>query len=167
MVELYTLGLTGILGVAFGVMFKRKPQRDGVKFMGTIASPKPSVREIELNKTRFNPKEVDFLQRLIQANQNGENVPTSVLIELLEVQFLSQTAKRIECNNFLKSLNMRILVEYGFKEAILTIGTDEDKRKKCYHLDSNFLQQLLEMFSNTAPNQSRRDNFIPHESISN
>lgn len=166
MVEFYTLGLTGILGVAFGVMFKRKPQTDVVYFKGTPVLPQSSKHEIELNRSRFSLKEIDFLQRLIQASQMGVNVPTSILIEILEVQYLSPSAKRIECNNFLKSLNLRILVEYGFKEAILTIGTDEDKRKKCYHLDSNFLQQLVEMFSNTAPSQSRRDNLIIHESIS-
>jgi hypothetical protein len=167
MVEFYTLGISGILGVAFGVLFKRKPQREIVKFSGSPAPAPSSVRKIDLHRSRFNQKEIEFLQHLIQANQMGVNVPTTILIDILEVQFLSQTAKRIECNNFLKSLNMRILVEYGCKEAILTIGTDEDKRKKCYLLDSNFLQQLLEMFSNTAPNQSRRDNLTNHEGISN
>jgi len=167
MVEFYALGISGILGVAFGVLFKLMPKQERVRSSGSPAPAPSSIRKIDLHRSRFNKKEIEFLQQLIQANQMGVNVPTTILIDILEVQLLSQTAKRIECNNFLKSLNLRILVEYGFKEAILTIGTDEDKRKKCYLLDSNFLQQLLEMFSNTAPNQSRRDNLTNHEGISN
>lgn len=140
--ELYVLGLSGIVGLLIGTFYKYKPtfNRPNKKLEPIIR--RFSISEIPLDKQIFDLNEIQFIQQLIHGAQYGNNVSTMNLVEILELQELSAYTKRVECNNFLKSLNLKILVKYGFKEAILTLGTETDKRKKCYLIDSNFLQQL-------------------------
>jgi hypothetical protein len=45
---------------------------------------------------------------------------------------------------YFKNLNLKILVRYGLKDAIVSLGSDLDKRKKCYQLDARFFQLAKE-----------------------
>ena len=95
MKELYTLGLSGILGLIFGALLKYKPLRNTVKIY-TKQVPQPlSEQEIELDTNTFNPKEFSFLQKLISVSNTGIKFSSLDLIEILELQFLSHTARRI------------------------------------------------------------------------
>jgi hypothetical protein len=144
MKEYYVLGLSGIIGVLFGTLYKYKPALPTKKAKEVPQMASFDMKEIQLDKAIFDQKEIQFIQQLMLGTKRGTNVSTMNLVAILELQNHSSYTKRVECNNFLKSLNLKILVKYGFKEAILTLGTDEDKRKKCYQVDSHFLHQLHE-----------------------
>lgn len=142
MKEYYLLGLSGLLGLLFGFLYKYKHVFTSPKTKDETLARTIDVKDIHLDKGIFDQKEIQFIQQLILGTKKDSTVSTMSLVDILELESYSAYTKRVECNNFLKSLNLKILVKYGFKEAILTLGTETDKRKKCYQIDSKFLHQL-------------------------
>lgn len=140
--EIYVLGLSGLVGLLFGTLYKNRPVFTKPKTKDEHLARSFDVKEIHLDKGIFDQKEIQFIQQLILRTKKGSILSTMHLVDILELKSHSSFTKRVECNNFLKSLNLKILVKYGYKEAILTLGTETDKRKKCYQIDSNFLHQL-------------------------
>lgn len=165
MKEFFMSGLFGLLGISFGVLWKYRPASDKSKEK-TLPSRYPqTIPKIELDST-FNTKEINFIQQLIQVTNKETNVSTHSLIDILEIHLLPQTSKRLLCNKFLKSLNLKILVRYGIKDAVLILGSDEDKRKKCYQLNPIFFQ--LANQNNTAnANSMLLDKSCRNENVSN
>jgi hypothetical protein len=157
MKELFTFGLFGFVGISLGALLKLKPHRNKADdARANQNQPLPVIQKIDLDNGIFTQKEIDFLQQLSLINKADTSVNTLSLIEILQLHHLPQTQKRLVCNTFLKSLNLKILVRYGLKDAIISLGSDEDKRKKCYQLDTRFYALLAEKNSiNTLFNQTR------------
>lgn len=166
MKEFFMSGLFGLLGVSFGVLWKYRPARDKSRER-SVPSPHPqTIPKIELDKNTFTTKEINFIQQLIQVTNKEANVSTVSLIDILEIHLLPQTSKRLLCNKFLKSLNLKILVRYGIKDAVLILGSDEDKRKKCYQLNPSFFQLTNQNNSNNAYS-IHLDKTYKNENVSN
>ncbi len=157
MKEIFTFGLFGFVGIGIGALLKLKPHRDKADDARAVQNqPFPVIQKIELDNGIFSPKEIDFLQQLSLINKAETSVNMLFLIDILQLHHLPQTQKRLVCNTFLKSLNLKILVRYGLKDAIVSLGSDDDKRKKCYQLDTRFYPLLAEKNSiNTLFNQTR------------
>ena len=144
MKEIFTFGLLGFVGISLGALLKFRPKNlNSIKGADQLLVP-GLLQEIEFEIGIFNEKEVAFLEQLTLVNNSDISVSTPWLIDILEIHFLPQTQKRLACNRFLRNLNLKILVKYGLNDAIVSIGSDQDKRKKCYQLDARFFQFVKE-----------------------
>jgi hypothetical protein len=144
MKEIFTFGLIGFVGISLGALLKFKP-KNSISIKGADQHAVPGLlQKIEFEIGIFNEKEVAFLEQLALVINTEISVSTTWLIDILEIHFLPQTQKRLACNRFLRNLNLKILVRYGLKDAIVSIGSDQDKRKKCYQLDVRFFQIVRE-----------------------
>jgi hypothetical protein len=150
MKEIFTFGLVGFLGISLGALLKFRPKNFNSKKRANQLIIPELLHKIEFEIGIFTVKEITCLEQLIQINNTNRTVSTPLLIDILEIHYLPHTQKRIECNRFLKNLNLKILVRYGLKDAIVSLGTDLDKRKKCYQLDARFFQLVNEKKSVNA-----------------
>jgi hypothetical protein len=144
MKEILTFGIVGFLGISLGTLLKFRP-KNSISNKGANQLIAPDLlHKFEFELEIFTAKEITCLEQLILVNNTNRTVSTQLLIDILEIQFLPITQKRLECNRFLKNLNLKILVRYGLKDAIVSLGSDSDKRKKCYQLDARFFQLTKE-----------------------
>jgi hypothetical protein len=156
MKEIFTFGLLGFVGISLGALLKFRPKNSRSN-QRAEPLPTPAITQaIELDSGVFSPQEITFLQQLILANNTDLSISTLSLINILALEALPQTHKRLVCNKFLRSLNLKILVRYGLKDAIVSSGSDQDKRKKCYQLDHSFFYMFTENVSNNALFTSNR-----------
>jgi hypothetical protein len=143
MKEFLTIGLFGFIGISLGAILKFK-HKSIPTILSRELSSTTTIQKIEISNEVFSQKEISFLKQLIVVNLDKSHVSTYTLCEILQIQLVSNSQKRILCNNFLKCLNLKIFVKYGVKDAILALGSEQDKRKKCYQLDHRFFKLIQE-----------------------
>lgn len=154
MKEIFTFGLFGFLGISIGALLKFRPKNSNSNKRADQLTAPAFYHKIIFEIGIFNVKEIACLEKLTYANNTNTTFSTPLLIDILEIHFLPQTQKRLACNRFLRNLNLKILVRYGLKDAIVSLGSDQDKRKKCYQLDTRFFQLVKEKNSNAIFNHT-------------
>jgi hypothetical protein len=143
------LAISGISGLLLGINPKiRYFFSHNFHVVRSVASSRiESVQapRITFDSTNFTDQEIDFLIYLINSKSSPILLKTHDLDDIIFPMGAKDQRSRIIRNNFLRNLNLKLLMIYGIKEAITRLGSEEDKRKKCYYLhDSIFRMGISE-----------------------
>ena len=98
----------------------------------------PSI--INFESCTFTEIELSFLRKLVQLN--GLQLPASNddFNDLFNLGQANKQNERIQRNQLLKNLNLKLFFIYGVEEGIMRLSTQVDKRKKCYVIKDELIQ---------------------------
>jgi len=98
----------------------------------------PSI--VSFESCTFTEIELNFLRKLIQLN--GLQLPASNddFNDLFNLGQANKQNERIQRNQLLKNLNLKLFFIYGVEEGIMRLSTQVDKRKKCYFIKDELIQ---------------------------
>jgi len=142
--EFSILFLSGITGLALGLntnvkslLIQLTAGRFQPKDMNTHQAY-PSI--INFESCTFTDIELSFLRKLIQLN--GLQLPASNddFNDLFDLGQANKQNERIQRNQLLKNLNLKLFFIYGIEEGITRLSTQVDKRKKCYVIKDELIQ---------------------------
>jgi len=144
MLEFSFLFISGITGLALGLNTNVKSllvqiasSRFQAKDMNTQQTY-PSI--INFESCTFTDIELSFLRKLVQLN--GLQLPASNddFNDLFNLGQSNKQNERIQRNQLLKNLNLKLFFIYGIEEGITRLSTQVDKRKKCYVIKDELIQ---------------------------
>lgn len=142
--EFSILFLSGITGLALGLNTKVKSlliQFTAGRFQAkdmNIQQAYPSI--INFESCRFTEIELNFLRKLVQLKDL--QLPASIddFNDLFNLGQANKQNERIQRNQLLKNLNLKLFFIYGIEEGIMRLSTQVDKRKKCYFIKDELIQ---------------------------
>jgi uncharacterized membrane protein len=108
------LSMGGILLIIGGIYVMKNRKKDSKSTENMVVSP-------------FNSQERSILKALIAQQENG-GLDNQEIHELLGISHKTVENQRKIKNEFIKSLNAKLLVIYGINESIIRTPTDLDKR---------------------------------------
>ena len=108
------LSMGGILLIIGGIYVMKNRKKDSKSNENMVVSP-------------FNSQERSILKALIAQQENG-GLDNQEIHELLGISHKTVENQRKIKNEFIKSLNAKLLVIYGINESIIRTPTDLDKR---------------------------------------
>lgn len=98
----------------------------------------------------FDELELLFLKRFLESEKESENYVSVVQInEILKIDAKSPEHQRRLRSKFLKDLNLKFLINFKIKEAIIRIKSDEDSRLIYYKLTHEAKEQLIDLINKT------------------
>jgi len=144
MLEFSFLLISGITGLALGLNTSVKSLlmqftvgRFQAKDINTHQAY-PSI--VSFESCTFTEIELNFLKKLFQLN--GLQLPASNddFNDLFKLGQSNKQNERIQRNQLLKNLNLKLFFIYGIEEGITRLSTQVDKRKKCYVIKDELIQ---------------------------
>ena len=144
MLEFSFLFISGITGLALGLntnvkslLIQFAAGRFQSRDMNTHQAY-PSI--INFESCTFTDIELSFLRKLVQLN--GLQLPASNddFNDLFKLGQANKQNERIQRNQLLKNLNLKLFFIYGIEEGITRLSTQVDKRKKCYVIKDELIQ---------------------------
>jgi hypothetical protein len=144
MLEFSFLFISGITGLALGLNTNVKSlliQFTAGRFQSRDMNTHqayPSI--INFESCTFTDIELNFLKKLVQLN--GLQLPASNddFNDLFQLGQANKQNERIQRNQLLKNLNLKLFFIYGIEEGITRLSTQVDKRKKCYVIKDELIQ---------------------------
>jgi len=142
--EFSILFLSGITGLVLGlntnvksVLIQLVAGRFQAKDINTHQAY-PSI--VSFESCTFTEIELNFLKKLVQLN--GLQLPASNddFNDLFNLGQANKQNERIQRNQLLKNLNLKLFFIYGIEEGITRLSTQVDKRKKCYFIKDELIQ---------------------------
>lgn len=155
MLETYSiLAISGISGLLLGINPKIRyffsHNFHVVRSVASSSIESIQAPRIAFDSTNFTDQEIDFLIYLINSKSSPILLKTHDLDDIIFPMGANVQRSRIIRNNFIRNLNLKLFMIYGIKEAITRLGSEEDKRKKCYYLhDSIFRMGISEDIQRT------------------
>ena len=140
--EAYSLLLiSGIIGLLIGLNFmfreyidyfwrRKKQLQDKITYTPTI----------DFDSCEFDAHEIKFLSYLIDSKLNHVSPSVEELYAIIIPVSMGKQIDRLNRNNFIKNLNLKLFLVYGVKEGIVRMGLAEDKRRKSFLLDDVLIQ---------------------------
>ena len=144
MLEFSFLLISGITGLALGLntsvkslLIQFAAGRFQSRDMNTHQAY-PSI--INFESCTFTDIELSFLRKLVQSN--GLQLPASNddFNDFFNLGQSNKQNERIQRNQLLKNLNLKLFFIYGIEEGITRLSTQVDKRKKCYVIKDELIQ---------------------------
>lgn len=142
--EFSILFLSGITGLALGLSTSVKSlltQFTAGRFQSkdmNIQQAYPSI--INFESCTFTDVELNFLRKLVQLNGLQLSASNDDFNDLFNLGQTNKQNERIQRNQLLKNLNLKLFFIYGIEEGIMRLSTQEDKRKKCYFIKDELNQ---------------------------
>jgi hypothetical protein len=144
MLEFSFLFISGITGLALGlntnvksVLIQLVAGRFQAKDMNSHQAY-PSL--INFESCTFTDIELSFLRKLVQLKELQLPASNDDFNDLFNLGKLNKQNERIQRNQLLKNLNLKLFFIYGVEEGITRLSTQVDKRKKCYFIKDELIQ---------------------------
>jgi hypothetical protein len=144
MVEFTILFVSGIAGLTLGLNSNIKILLSQLVFNRLQPHRMPTEKSfppvINFESCTFTDIELSFLRKLVQLN--GLQLPASNddFNDLFQLGQANKQNERIQRNQLLKYLNLKLFFIYGIEEGITRLSTQVDKRKKCYFIKDELIQ---------------------------
>lgn len=142
--EFLILFLSGITGLALGLntsvkslLIQLTAGRFQAKDMNTHQAY-PSI--INFESCTLTDVELNFLKKLVQLKDLQLPASNDDFNELFNLGQANKQNERIQRNQLLKNLNLKLFFIYGIEEGIMRLSTQVDKRKKCYFIKDELIQ---------------------------
>ena len=143
MFEIIIIFFSGVLGILLGIVNNNSGILKLVSFKSvktkeiTYTKSYPAV--IDFESSKFSKTELNILRKLIHLNDLQLPLRIEKNFDLFNLDPLSKSSRRTQINQILKKLNLKLLFIYGIQDGIISLNTDEDKRKKCYFIKDELI----------------------------
>jgi hypothetical protein len=142
-VQAYSLLLiSGIIGLLIGLnsMFREYVNLFfGQKNQSAAQQTALFSPTIDFDSCEFTETELRFLSYLIESKINNWQNSVEDLYAIIIPVSTGKQNDRLNRNNFIKSLNLKLFLIYGVKEGIVRMGLAEDKRRKYFIIDNDLI----------------------------
>lgn len=142
--EFSILFVSGIAGLALGLNTNIKILLSQLVFNRLQPQRMPTEKSfppvINFESCAFTEIELNFLRKLIQLNEMNLPASNDDFNDLFNLGQANKQNERIQRNQLLKNLNLKLFFIYGIEEGIMRLSTQVDKRKKCYFIKDELIQ---------------------------
>jgi hypothetical protein len=143
MFEIIIIFFSGVLGILIGIISNNSGILKLVSFKSvktkeiTYTKTYPAV--IDFESSKFSKTELNILRKLIHFNERQMPLRIEKNFDLFKLDPLSKSSRRVQINQILKKLNLKLFFIYGVQDGITSMNTDEDKRKKCFFIKDELI----------------------------
>jgi len=144
MLEFSFLFISGLTGLALGLNSDVKgllSQMVSGRFQAKDRNTQQAYSSIiNFETCAFTEIEFKFLRKLVQLKELGFPANNIDFNDLFHLGQFNKQNERIQRNQLLKNLNLKLFFIYGIEEGIMRLSTPLDKRKKCYFIKDELIQ---------------------------